>query len=87
MVVYRALDFLIEAGLAHKLSSCNAFIGCSVPDKCHDAQFLICDRCGSTAEIEETPILKAVEDTAASVGFKIEQRVVEIMGVCPNCQK
>lgn len=86
MVVYRALDFLIEAGLAHKLSSCNAFIGCSAPDKSHNAQFLICDSCGSAAEIDEKPILNAVEDTAASVGFKVKQRVVEITGVCPNCQ-
>ncbi len=86
MVVYRALDFLIEAGLAHRLSSRNAFIGCSAPEGDHEAQFLICNHCGSAAEVEARPIAKAVEETAASAGFHVHQRVVEITGVCPNCQ-
>lgn len=86
MAVYRALDFLIEAGLAHRLSSLNAFIGCSTPDNDHQAQFLICDQCGSAAEIEEQPIAEAVEQAATSVGFQVHQGVVEISGVCPNCQ-
>ncbi|MBT4741273.1 MAG: transcriptional repressor [Rhodospirillaceae bacterium] len=86
MVVYRALDFLMEAGLAHRLSSRNAFIGCSAPDDHHEAQFLICDQCGSAAEVEARPIAKAVEETAASAGFRVQHRVVEITGICPNCQ-
>ena len=86
MVVYRALDFLIEAGLAHRLSSRNAFIGCSLPEDDHEAQFLICDNCGSAAEIEGKPIAKAVKETAASAGFQVHQHVVDISGVFPNCQ-
>lgn len=86
MIVYRALDFLIEAGLAHRLTSLNAFIGCSVPEEDHQAQFLICDECGSAAEIEGQPIAAAVEKAATSVGFQVHQGVVEISGVCPNCQ-
>lgn len=85
MVVYRALDFLMEAGLAHKLSSKNAFIGCSDPSHDHEAQFLICDECGTAAEVEAKPIAKALEATAASAGFQVHQHVVEISGICPNC--
>ena len=86
MVVYRALDFLLEAGLAHKISSCKTFIGCSTPDENHEAQFLICESCGSAAEVAGQPLAEGLEKIAASAGFKINQRVVEIIGVCPNCQ-
>lgn len=86
MAVYRALDFLIDAGLAHRLSSLNAFIGCTAPGDDHQAQFLICDACGSAAEIEGQPIAEAVEQAATSVGFEVRQGVVEISGVCPTCQ-
>jgi Fur family zinc uptake transcriptional regulator len=86
MAVYRALDFLIDAGLVHKLNSLNAFIGCAAPAEDHDAQFLICERCGTAAEIEGAPITKAVDQAAKSEGFDVRQRVVEISGVCPHCQ-
>ncbi|MGB1876361.1 MAG: Fur family transcriptional regulator [Rhodospirillaceae bacterium] len=86
MVVYRALDFLIEAGLAHRLSSRNAFVGCSGPDDYHQAQFLICDQCGSAAELEARPIKNAIEETATSAGFRVQHHVIEITGICPNCQ-
>ena len=43
--VYRALDFLIEAWLVHRLDSLSAFIGCSDPSHAHTGQFLICSEC------------------------------------------
>ncbi len=86
MVVYRALDFLIDAGLVHRLNSLNAFIGCSTPEHDHDAQFLICQSCGTTAELAGTPIAKAVDQMAKTEGFDVRERVVEISGVCPHCR-
>ncbi len=52
--VYRALDFLLEHGLVHKVERLNAFIGCAeaghgqAHDHGHPHQFLICRRCGTT---------------------------------------
>src|ERR1700723_3579732 len=49
--IYRALDFLIEQGLIHKIERLNAFISCTEGDHDHHAvQFLICGRCGTVAE-------------------------------------
>ena len=84
MVVYRALDFLLENGLVHRIASQNAFIGCTHPGVEHDSQLLICRRCGTVAEIDSVPVAHALK--AAAPGFTIEQRTIEISGVCPHCR-
>src|SRR5262245_4876474 len=45
--VYRALDFLLERGLIHRIESLNAFVGCAHPGENHLVQFLICRSCGT----------------------------------------
>src|SRR5699024_1887306 len=49
--VYRALDFLLTAGLVHKIESLNAFIGCSGTHAHAQPKFLICHDCQRVAEI------------------------------------
>ena len=45
--VYRALEFLMEHGLIHRVERLSAFVGCPVHDHAgHAAQFLICVGCG-----------------------------------------
>src|SRR5215217_4216485 len=53
ITVYRALDFLLENGLVHRIESRNAFLAC-IGDH-HGAGtgttvFLICERCGAVGE-------------------------------------
>ena len=55
--VYRALEFLMGLGLIHRIESLNAFVGCTDPETPHRAQFLICDQCGTTAELNDPRIL------------------------------
>ncbi len=50
--VYRALDFLIENGLIHRIERMNAFVGCSHPGEAHRGFFLICGDCGNAEELE-----------------------------------
>jgi len=84
--VYRALDFLLELGLVHRIESRNAFIGCCAPDTAHPSQFLICSDCGAAAEITDNRLDKAIEGLAREAGFSVHHRIVEIAGHCPNCQ-
>ena len=51
--VYRALDFLIENGLIHRIERMNAFVGCSHPGEAHRGFFLICGDCGNAEELRE----------------------------------
>ena len=85
--VYRALDFLQEQGLVHRLESLNAYVGCCATDDTgHAGQFLICQNCGVAAEIADTRIEAAIRDSAAEAGFAIARPTIEIEGMCPHCR-
>lgn len=84
--VYRALDFLQENGLVHRINSLNAFVGCSHPQHHHSSHFLICRSCATAVEIAEPAISSAIHDAARAAHFSEESASVEIAGLCPNCQ-
>jgi Fur family zinc uptake transcriptional regulator len=84
--IYRALDFLMEQGLVHKIERLNAFIPCVDADHGHHAaQFLICKKCGAVAEIEDRSVSRALERAADRQGFHAESAVVELAGLCVAC--
>ena len=83
--VYRALDFLIEADLVHRLDSLNAFVGCPDPSNPHTGQFLICRECRSVAELDDSDINEMVRQSAANLGFTALHQTLEIEGICRNC--
>lgn len=85
-VAYRALDFLVTNGFAHRVERLNAFVACSSPGKRHTPAFLICTKCNSVAEAQLNPARGALGKTARDVGFTIERVVIEAEGVCPNCK-
>ena len=76
--VYRALDFLIDAGLVHRLDSLNAFIGCPDPERSHAGQFLICRQCRTVAELDDSDIDELVGAKAAEFGFTAVHQMLEI---------
>jgi Fur family zinc uptake transcriptional regulator len=84
--VYRALDFLLENGLVHRIASLNAFVGCSHPEHAHQGQFLICRECHAAIELEQKSISDAIIKSSADVGFKVEGQTVEVVGLCSGCQ-
>jgi Fur family zinc uptake transcriptional regulator len=85
--VYRALDFLLEQGLIHRIETLHAFIGCDHPDARHSCQFLICDRCGTVAALEDSEITSSLSRAAQRQGFAPARRVVELIGTCSACAK
>ena len=85
-VAYRALDFLVKYGFAHKIERLNAFIACSHPGDAHAAAFLICRSCDAVAETVTAPAGGRLGKAAEETGFTIERTVLEAEGVCPNCQ-
>lgn len=84
--VYRALDFLQELGLVHRLASRNAFIGCHQPEHEHQGHFLICRDCETALELTDTAVTQSVAAAAQHSGFTIEQSCIELVGLCPACQ-
>lgn len=86
-VAYRALDFLVTNGLAHKIERLNAFIACAHPHEPHAPAFMICRLCDAVAEAQSSPARGALGAAARATGFRIERTVVEAEGVCPACAK
>lgn len=84
-VAYRALDFLVAHGFAHKIERLNAFIACAHPGAAHSPAFLICRLCDAVAEAQSAPARGALGEAARATGFRIERTVVEALGVCPAC--
>lgn len=87
ITVYRALDFLLENGLAHRIESRNAFVACA-----HDhggggvAMFLICETCGAAGEAVSDAVGVALARATDGAGFKPRGQVVEIAGECAHCR-
>lgn len=84
--VYRALDFLSEQSLIHKIHSLNAFVGCANPGNHHQSHFLICRRCQIAVECGSADVNAVLMRTASAAGFVAEQQSVEILGLCPACR-
>lgn len=83
--VYRALDFLLEQKLIHRIESLNAFVGCVDPGHQHTAQYLICRDCGVLQELEDPAIADAIGRKAEEMGFAIDRQTVEVHGLCRHC--
>lgn len=84
-VAYRALDFLVKAGFAHKIEALNAYTACVHPGAAHSPAFLICRNCETVAETDTAPAKGRLGDAARAAGFVIEHTVVEATGLCPDC--
>ncbi len=84
-VAYRALEFLEEQGLAHRIRRLNAFTACMHPGEVHAPAFLICRACHAVAEAPGRAVGEALDQAALAVGFVVERATVEAMGLCPGC--
>ncbi len=83
--IYRALGFLMEHGLIHRINSLNAYVACFGPHRPHDACLLICERCRTVDESEAAAVRRAIDKRADEAGFRVRQRTVEVAGLCRSC--
>lgn len=85
--VYRALEFLLEQKLVHRIASRNAFIGCTHPGAAHAGYFLLCESCGNAEEIADGSALgKAIDKAAAAAEFTVHSQTLELAGLCRHCR-
>jgi Fur family transcriptional regulator, zinc uptake regulator len=87
ITVYRALNFLREQGLVHRIESRNAFVACVNNHASEDlVVFLICDRCGEVGEAPSAAIAENLKAAARAAGFTPKAPVIEISGICAHCR-
>lgn len=83
--IYRILDLFVEANLARRVESANAYVATQHPDCEHDCIFLLCDKCGSTIHIDDDHLTEGVRAAARKTGFRVDRPVIEVRGMCRKC--
>ncbi len=87
ITIYRALDFLREQGLVHRIESRNAFIACvHNHDSGDPVVFLICEKCGAVGEAASAAVADTIRSASRAAGFTPKTPVIEISGICVNCK-
>ncbi|MER2264006.1 Fur family transcriptional regulator [Methylobacterium oxalidis] len=84
--VYRALDFLTEHDLVHRIASRNAFVPCAhAHGEGAGLVFMICRSCGGIDETTSPEIEDQLGRTLARAGFRPASRILEVEGECEAC--
>jgi len=84
--IYRALDFLIEQGLIHRVESLNAFVGCSCSGRQHELLLLICKCCHEVEERLAPQVMQAISDEFSQAHFTAHSKAIEAHGICGKCR-
>ena len=88
ITIYRALDFLRDNGLVHRIESRNAFVACVNNHATGDlVVFLICEHCGAVGEAPSAAVADQLKTAARAAGFTPKTPVIEIAGVCAHCRQ
>jgi len=84
--VYRALEFLQEAGCIHRLASRSSYFAC---DHLHGegeaVVFMVCQECGAVHEMGSELVTRGLKGAAKTMGFKAAHSIVEVEGECAKC--
>jgi Fur family zinc uptake transcriptional regulator len=83
--VYRAIEFLMDLGLIHRIASLNAYLGCPFPNSEHSNLFMICNDCGSAAEVTHGPLNDMLQKVSCKANFTLQSQAIELFGLCPRC--
>lgn len=87
--VYRALDALVQRGLAHRIESLNAYVVCHAhaepaPHK-HVARFAVCRACGAVEELHDGKLGELIAGIGRHLKFTVEREILELIGLCHQC--
>jgi Fur family zinc uptake transcriptional regulator len=84
--VYRALDFLLSAGLVHRIESINAFTVCHDLTQCQHGILVVCQQCGNVTELHEPKLRQALVAQIENAGYSLASDEIELKGLCAACQ-
>jgi Fur family zinc uptake transcriptional regulator len=85
VTVYRALDFLRQAGLVHRIDALHAYTACEAESADHGGMLLVCDNCRTITEFENSGLEKQIARTALDHQFHTAHHLIEIRGLCSTC--
>lgn len=87
VTVYRALEFLLGVGLAHRINALNAFTACRGSESPHRGLMLVCSKCSQVIEVDDRRVESSIQRSAADLAFETGDKPVEVVGTCADCQR
>lgn len=84
--VYRILDLFVAKDLARRIESRNAYVVNTHPSCAHDCIFLICEQCSRISHLDDDSLAQSMRTRARESGFSPRRPVLELLGLCKNCQ-
>ncbi|WP_235200629.1 Fur family transcriptional regulator [Pseudomonas monteilii] len=87
--IYRALGFLAQKGLVHRLESLNAYVTCDPSSECENGvrAFAICDSCGRVDEFIVPSLNRYLGTWVKQNVFSLGSSTIELHGKCAACCK
>ena len=84
--IYRVLEFWIDLGLIHKISSINKFLLCITPEEKHTHMLNFCTVCEKVFETCNEQMGLNLKKSTAKLDLAFNNtRSVEIPVICPQC--
>lgn len=86
VTVYRTLDILASSGLVRRIHSESGCHGYAVSRNGHH-HHLVCRRCGAAVVFQGCDLDTFFGRVGSQTGYKIEGHLLELVGVCSDCQQ
>lgn len=85
--VYRALEFLVEQGILHRVEALNGYVVCRHLDCAHPSVILTCRDCGKVDEMAADEGFMALRQLCAGHGFEMDEQQLLLNGRCVQCSE
>ncbi|MER2267415.1 transcriptional repressor [Methylobacterium oxalidis] len=85
--IYRALEFLIDAGFVRYVALRKAYMCREHPLRAEAVALLSCSQCGCVSEVASEQVQRTFTHLTQVTGFRARTRTVEIEGQCATCQE
>jgi len=85
VTVYRTLDLLSRMGFVRRIHTENGCHGRASAGLGH-RHHLICRQCGAAVEFEGCDLSPFLAQVSGQTGYAIEEHLLELVGLCPECR-
>ena len=85
--VYRALEFLVEQGILHRVEALNGYVVCRHLDCAHPSVILTCRDCGTVDEMAADEGFMTLRQLCAGHGFEMDEQQLLLNGRCVQCSE
>lgn len=85
--VFRTINLFLEIWIIRKIKSTKNGDSYEIVDKKHSHEHMECEYCWKVLSFGSEDIYKNLEEEAKKLGFKIEDKSINISGKCKKCNK